>query len=151
MNVGNLVFQWYRLPKRPKIVKVLSYNTILKKLFYLYPNAQTILSDKDYYLHKTDELVDIFKLNRFNEFPYLAERRDCDDFSWAFVGLMKKLLPGFIIGKCHANFYKDDGSLDFKHDFAFFIDENENLMFVEPQTNKIFSPKKNIVPYLFFS
>jgi len=149
MRIGNLVFQWIRLPKQPTTIKHLTGNKVRIILKKENSNADIHLADRTYRVYDEAEIMPIFKMNRFSEMTYVPEDRDCDDFSWAFVGMMKKLLPGCTVGMVWADIMTVEGELDYKHAFCFFIDENDNLMYVEPQSNRVFSPKKTIKPYLF--
>jgi hypothetical protein len=92
-------------------------------------------------------MMKIVKLNRFNEFTYESRKRDCDDFSFAMMGLIRKLLPGVCFGIVWVDVLNPNGSLDFKHALNFFIDGAGKLYYVEPQTNLVFSPPNNYKPF----
>ena len=151
MKIGSTILQWIRLPKQPSIHTTINGQILNKKLFSYAPQAQIHTADNTYHVFKTQDLMPIFKLNCFSEMSYVPELRDCDDFTWAFVGMMKKLLPGCTVGLVWADFLKSDGSRDYRHSFCFFIDENLKLVYVEPQSNACFSPTKRIKPYLFIT
>lgn len=137
MKIGNLVFQWIRLPKQPERKGFIYGNTVKNKLGC----DDTYISDNKYDLISLDDMKQIINLHRFSEMTYISEKRDCDDFSFSLMGLIRKLLPGVCFGIVWVEIDQ------YKHAVNFFVDDERDVYFVEPQSNQIFRKPHNWKPY----
>lgn len=137
MNINGLVFQWYRMPKPVKAINKFSAAKVERALP---KTCKAYMTDNSYQIYSTDDIMDVLKLDRFKDLKYTAELRDCDDYTWALLGLIKSLLPGCAIGLCHMDVFKPDGALDYKHALACMISKDEDFLLIEPQLGSIFSP-----------
>jgi len=147
MKIGNTIFQWMRLPKVPETAYSMIESSVKMRLKAM--GAKNIfISDDCYNIIYTEDLIELIKLHRFADLKFVKSYRDCDDYSFSMAGIMKKLVPGICLGIVWADFIVD-GLNDFKHAFNFFINEKGVVMYIEPQSNKIFTPTKRIRPYLF--
>jgi len=100
-----------------------------------------------------EDYVDCWDISTTDGKIYLVEQDvvtfNCDDYSFSMAGLMKKLVPGICLGIVWADMLDYKGRVQYKHAFNFFIDEVQRVRYLEPQTNKVFTPTKRIKPYLF--
>jgi len=146
VNINGLVFQWFRLPKQPKKVGSLAAWRLKRK----FPaDCLVFTADESYGLYDLGDLMQVIKLDRFKELKYEKERRDCDDYTWALMGLVKSILPGAAFGLLWMDVLKEDGSLDYKHSCCCCVSPDGSLYYVEPQTGTLFSPdKKKYKPYM---
>jgi len=87
--------------------------------------ADIYLADVDCKVYKKQLVMALLGLYEVNKLEYVAETMDCDDFAATLYG---KGLP-LIWTNLHA--------------LNWFIDDNEALWFVEPQTNKISQALEN--------
>ena len=143
VKVGGLVFQWIQLPKQPEVLASIP-NWKVKQI--IGEELNVFLADSYYDLISVADMMEIVELNRFSEMEYVSEKRDCDDFSFGLMGLIRKLLPGVCFGIIWVDVLNNDGSLSYKHALNFFIDDCMKLYLVEPQNNKVFSMPKNYKP-----
>lgn len=146
VNINGLVFQWFRLPKQPKAVSKMTAWKIKRK----FPaGCLVFLADESYSVYGLGDLMQVIKLDRFKELRYEKELRDCDDFTWALMGLVKSVLPGSAFGMLWMDVLKDDGSIDYRHSCCCCINPEGLLYYVEPQTGLMFSPdKKRFRPFM---
>uniref|UniRef100_A0A6M3J0H1 Agglutinin C-terminal domain-containing protein n=1 Tax=viral metagenome TaxID=1070528 RepID=A0A6M3J0H1_9ZZZZ len=82
-------------------------------------NAEIYLPDENFKVYNKDVVKAFLKLDEIDKIPYVTEVHDCDDFSAELFGLF----AGLVWTNAHA--------------LNFFIDENETLWFVEPQSDEI--------------
>jgi hypothetical protein len=136
VSINGLVFQWIRLPKQPIVSGKVTQTQIMNRTEF--KNADIKTSDTAYDLIELSKMIEIIQLNRFNELKYVSEKRDCDDYSFGLMGLIRQLLPGVCFGIAWASVY-DGKKLAYKHALNWFIDDKKNLYLVEPQTNKSFT------------
>lgn len=141
MKIGDSVFVFFRLPKCPKVAKTipaLQLQNIVKKGNSF---CSVYLSDDRVHLFHDQEMIELLKLNYFAQKKYQSEVFDCDDYSISLLSLMRNIAPGFAFGMCWIKM--PDGS---RHSLNFYINENQKMVFVEPQTNKTFI-NSNWKPY----
>jgi len=93
------------------------------------------ISDETFRLVKFDDLKAFLTTDEVSNRPYVAEKHDCDDFSYELMGRVSEwnsdntfgLVWGITVG-------------GYAHAWNFFIDENMEVKYVEPQTDSIFDP-----------
>jgi len=107
------------------------------------------LSDSHWDLISREQMQKVIDLNRFttSNYSFQSRVRDCDDYSFALMGMVRKLLPGVCFGIVWVDVVNSKGVLQYKHAINFFIDSNKQLWFVEPQINMIFSPSSVVKPF----
>ncbi len=93
------------------------------------------LSDGTFQLVDTQNLRDFLASDSINKRQYIAEKHDCDDYSYELMGHVSDWNPDNTFGIVWGNNVNGDG-----HAWNFFIDENKNIKYVEPQTDTIFDP-----------
>lgn len=143
VKIGSLVFQWIRLPKQPTRLGSISSRTIKS----LVKSKDYKFSDEYFDLISVSSMQKIVRLNRFSEMTYKKRVRDCDDYSFALMGLVRKLLPGVCFGIVWVDVLGSNDEVLYKHAMNFFIDNNKKFYYVEPQTNNIFGMTKKVKPY----
>jgi hypothetical protein len=109
--------------------------TISNKLKRKYPGAIVHVNDNKLYFINTEEMREIQQLQFIRLRKWVFEKFDCDDFSYVMKGIMSWFYGGFAFG-----IVKVKTGPKSAHQLNCFINEFGKLMFVEPQTNEIFSP-----------
>lgn len=85
------------------------------------------ISDKNFKTMNITQFRRILRYSPIRYVPYSKKRFDCDNFSFALMGLMKLIIGDISFGIVWTD----------THAFNFFIDKDNKLWFVEPQNNKI--------------
>lgn len=93
------------------------------------------LSDGTFQLVDTQNLKDFLASDSINKRPYIAEKHDCDDYSYELMGHVSDWNPDNTFGIVWG--LNSDGG---GHAWNFFISEKKKIMFVEPQSDAIFEP-----------
>ncbi len=93
------------------------------------------LSDGTFRLVDTQNLGDFLASDAINGRPYVVEKHDCDDFSYELVGHVSGWNPDNTFGIVWGTNANGVG-----HAWNFFINEERELLFVEPQSDFIFAP-----------
>jgi len=114
------------LPTSTKQVDISAIRRIIREKF---PEGELYLSDAtDYLLCSYDDIALFLAQDETNRQEYKAEHLDCDDFALRLAGQFS--IPGW-------------SALAFglmwteKHALNCFITENEELLFIEPQSDEI--------------
>ena len=99
----------------------------------------SIILDTTYYSIEKDYMIDLLENDRTNEYTYIPEMFDCDEFGIVLMAnLMKvsyrckydyRIAIGIIIGYNYIN--------NISHLMNFFIDKNNVIWCVEPQNDTI--------------
>ena len=100
-----------------------------------YTNASNIrISDNYFTITDLKTMKNIINFSPIKFRKYQTEIYDCDDYSFGFMGLMRFIIPNFAVGIVWTH----------NHALNFCIIQNKELYFIEPQTNEIYKPSKNI-------
>ncbi len=148
MKIGKYLFEWYEIPKTKNTGKTLWASQIKN---YVTKTCETNTADNKYDLITVKDMKQVIALNRFKnntQHPYKKRVRDCDDYSFALMGMIRKLLPGVCFGIAWVDAKDNKGKRLYKHALNNFIDNNKTFWYVEPQTNKIFYKTKRLEPFL---
>ena len=98
----------------------------------LTPKMDIVIMDRKYRLIKEKEIFNFLKLDLLDLKFYSADYNDCDDYAIRLFGRIKEkakgLAFGFIISDSHA--------------YNMFINENKEVKFLEPQSDKIYTLKQ---------
>jgi len=81
--------------------------------------AEIYLPDTDIKIYRKDDVQNSYELKEVSSIKYVAEEHDCDDFAAELYGEF----AGLVWTNLHA--------------LNFFISENNEFYFIEPQTGKI--------------
>ena len=120
--VQKIIFIIHMMVCRKYIIAGTKIHDVIRKY-----TSNKYVSDRDF---KTMDITQFEKMLNYSPIryiPYTKEIFDCDDYSFALMGLMKLFIPDIAFGIIWTN----------THAFNFFIDNNHKLWFVEPQNNKI--------------
>jgi len=126
----------------PNYLGEIDYNEVHTILKAEFPDAWIGLSDSVYKTTTKEELMKYINYDIIDEYHYVSEYYDCDDFSYALMGSLSNpewgALPFGIMwtdvpGGAHA--------------VNCFIDNNREVWIIEPQTDQIFSLPKDWSPY----
>jgi len=121
-------------------IKAIQIQDILKNQF---PTANLYLSDSIYKTTTIDELMRFLKDDKTNEYRYVSEYMDCDDFSYHLMGSIHNVewgaLPFGIIW-----LLKPNGA----HAMNIFIDNQHGVYLIEPQNDIIQVFPSNWTAYL---
>lgn len=143
MIYKDTVFIFTKLPEKPKLNKTIQYFTLenlLNKFVSSSKKHSVHIRDEEYFLINKKEMEKILQLNYFSKMQWIANSRDCDNFSDVLQGLISSL--GYRIAFGSVEVETEQGL----HALNFFIDENKVIWYIEPQTNKIFL-KNDYKPY----
>jgi hypothetical protein len=99
-------------------------------------NANLWISDGIFKLLDTDDLKAFLEKNPVNNRKYISEFHDCDDFCYELMGDVSTWNSAGSFGMVWGNRAVDNAG----HAWNFFINEKNQVMFVEPQNDKIFAP-----------
>ena len=99
-------------------------------------NANLWIGDGIFKLLDTDDLKTFLAKNPVNNRKYISEFHDCDDFCYELMGDVSTWNPAGSFGMVWGNRAVDNVG----HAWNFFINEKNQVMFVEPQNDKIFAP-----------
>jgi len=113
--------------------------------------------EQEYHLHqddrfykpltKKDEKILRTLLLPVRLLPYKPELRDCDDYATFAAAAQRLLLPGRAFGRCDAvGFDHVNGN----HALNFWINAEHELVFYEPQQNKIIEADLNDLDFITF-
>ena len=124
---------WFKKPKQKEQLKPagtievhLMSSILLDKLEEMKDNkAELYLADNLCKVYKKDDVVKFLALDETDEITYVAEEHDCDDFAAELYGKGVSLLWTNV------------------HALNWFIDEQNTLWFVEPQSDKIAKDLEN--------
>jgi len=100
------------------------------------------VSDKEYTTAYKKDIKKFLEYNIFRHRKFVPEKYDCDNYSFVLQGLMSYGMSGYAIGIVWVHTPKGNHALNF------FIDEMEQMWYIEPQSNEIFQ-RKDYEPYLF--
>ncbi len=122
--------------KPPNYIEDIGYDDIVSVLSAEAPNASRILVDRKYKTSTKVEFESFIKQNTVDLYKYVSEYYDCDDFSFALKGAISNpdwgaLTFGIVFAEMPTGA---------KHALNFFIDNNREFWFVEPQTDRIWKP-----------
>jgi hypothetical protein len=121
------------IPK-PSGLEDIDINEIYSLLFSQFPDAQLLLSDKNYKTTNKEELEKYLKYDLTDIDTYENEYYDCDDFSFSLMGGISNPIWGSLsFGIIWVK--KDNNSF---HALNIFIDSDRRIWMVEPQNDKIF-------------
>ncbi len=96
---------------------------------------QLWISDGLFKLVSTQSLEAFLASDTINNRPYIAEKHDCDDYSYELMGHVSDWNSDNTFGIVWG--LNGDGNA---HAWNFYIDEKRVVKFVEPQTDTIFDP-----------
>lgn len=119
-----------REPSKPKPVERTEINMgrVWEMLQTKFPKAAIFLSDNTYKLCNLEDIEEFLRVDQTNKMGYIPEDRDCDDFSFRLLGQFS--VPewsGIALGIIWTDV----------HALNFFIDQNLEFWFIEPQTDDI--------------
>jgi len=99
-------------------------------------------------LTKKDEKILRTALLPVRMLPYKPELRDCDDYAHFAAAMQRLILPGRAFGRCDAEgFGHVNGAF---HALNFWINQNQEIVFYEPQSNKIIEADLNALSHVTF-
>lgn len=93
------------------------------------------ISDETFRLVKCDNLRAFLATDEVSNRPYVVEKHDCDDFSYELMGRVSEWNSDNTFGLVWGINVNGDA-----HAWNFFIDENMDVLFIEPQNDIIFAP-----------
>lgn len=106
------------------------------------PKALVLLSDSIYSTTTVEELQRFLRSDDTNEFRYVSEYYDCDDFSFRLMGQIHNVewgaLPFGIMWLTKEN--------NVAHALNCFIDDDMILWLIEPQSDQVFLLPNNWTP-----
>jgi len=116
---------------KPTSVARISITDLRSLIKDKYPGCDLYLSDKEYLLCSHDDIALFLAQDSSNKETYIEEKYDCDDFSYRLMGQFSipdwsDLAFGIIWTQIHA--------------FNIMITEQEEILFVEPQTDELIEP-----------
>ena len=127
-------------PKHLEDITATEITDILKQSF---PKANIFLSDSTYRTTTIDELIRFLKDDKTNEYRYVSEYMDCDNFSYHLMGSIHNVEWGALpFGIIWLN--KPNGN----HAMNIFIDNEHEVLLIEPQNDIIQTCPSSWVPYL---
>jgi len=97
--------------------------------------------DREYKLYKKEDITWFLSKDNTNEYAYIKEINDCDDFAEILKGRLNVVFPG--LACCLNVVMIQDATGVVYHAVNGFIDENRHHNYIEPQTDGIFSKPAN--------
>jgi hypothetical protein len=101
------------------------------------------IADGEYYMPHISYVRKIVAKSRVDRLKWISNRHDCDDFAHLLKADFIK--AGYRDGRRRAACCVGVvwGLLPGPHAINFFIDDKQELYFIEPQTDEIYSPRDN--------
>lgn len=121
--------------------RVLTYRQVSDILSDLKP-LKIEVQDNEYRLYSKNEVKTIFYISRVYFNFYLKELYDCDDFTLDFMQYALNKMPGVPLGMAHVS-YVDKKIARIKHALNVFIDDKQDIYFIDPQSGEITRPRKD--------
>ena len=113
------------------------------KLTAEFPDCPILLSDEDYKTTTKEELIRYLSEDTTNDYPYISEWYDCNNFSYTLMGRLSNpdwgCLPFGILWT--------DTPLG-GHAVNCFVDYNRDVWIVEPQSDEVFELPDNWEPWI---
>ncbi len=94
------------------------------------------LSDGAAVLINDADMKNFLENNPVNNRKYITEYHDCDDYSFELMGDVSDIFPQGAFGMVWGNRLGDGAA----HAWNFYINQDKQVKYVEPQTDKIFDP-----------
>jgi len=125
---------------KPKIKREIGKRELRKLIKKVCPeirSSKIILSDRDYLIPANPKKI--MKKIRSWVHSYIAQKRDCDDFSRIHRGEMSKLACGNVLAmNVWISYYSESKGKTVHHAVIGFFNEDESaIVFGEPQTGKM--------------
>jgi len=126
----------------PSPLKDISHSEVLTLLQAEFPNAYVILTDAKYKTTTKKEIERYLKEDITDEYKYISEYFDCDDFSHRLMGNLHNPDWGHLtFGIVHTKV--PNGA----HAVNIFISDQNKVYLIEPQNDKIFKCPSDWEPY----
>lgn len=129
---------------RPQGLETITVAEITDVLRQSCSRANIYLSDSVYSTTSIDELMSFLKADDTNEYRYVSEYYDCDDFSFRLMGQIHSVewgaLPFGIVWLTKEN--------NVNHALNIFIDNEHDMYLIEPQNDVIQVLPTGWIPYL---
>ena len=122
-------------------MKTLSKPEIKRILKEKHSKAIVKIADKEYILPKTNAVKKLIFDTYFEDYKYTRETFDCDDFALVLHAFVKQ--ERYKVKSNHPWAFGECWTMS--HAFNFFIDENQELRYVEPQNDKFIDCPNDIV------
>ena len=137
-NLLRNLFKKQAMPPVPEAVPVIHgqnmTNDEVRALLTPFTDKQWI-SDEVFECMVTSNFKAFLESNKINSKTYIVDKHDCDDYSYELIGDVTHWYPEGCIGIVWG--LNANGA---PHAWNFIIDENKQVVFVEPQTDAIFEP-----------
>lgn len=137
MSLLDILWDLFRKPKSVsiKVMPEISGKKV-KEILKECNTGNKWVGDAIFKLIDTNNLIDFLSKNPVSKRKYLTDFHDCDDFCYELMGDVSTWYPEGSFGMVWGNKAKNNEA----HAWNFFINENNEIMYVEPQTDKIFAP-----------
>ncbi|MGP8320472.1 MAG: lectin MOA-related protein [Methanosarcinaceae archaeon] len=137
MGLLDIIWDIFR---KPKSVSIKSMPEIsgkkVKEILNECNTGNKWVGDDTFKLIDTNNLIDFLNKNQVSKRKYITDFHDCDDYCYELMGEVSTWYPEGSFGMIWGNKVKDNEA----HAWNFFINENNEIMYVEPQTDEIFKP-----------
>lgn len=111
--------------------KLIPMEKIKDGVIYL-KHPKLFVTDFNYKLPRKEDIETFLKNDWTNLKKFKEETFDCDEFAMILLGRLNEAFPGFAVGYAQS----------YNHVFNLFIDHKKQVYIIEPQSDKIFKPKK---------
>lgn len=136
MKLLDWIWDLFRKPKQIKFtnkteITGIEIGQLLKQYcqnLWLSDGVAVLINDIDMKAFLTKNLV--------NDRKYITEYHDCDDYSFELMGDISCVFPQGAFGMVWGNRASDGAP----HAWNFYINENKEVKFIEPQNDSIFLP-----------
>ncbi|MCK4938277.1 MAG: lectin MOA-related protein [Methanosarcinales archaeon] len=137
MSILDILWDLFRKPKSVAIndMPEISGNEV-KEILKKYKTGNLWISDGIFKLVDTNNIKEFLDNNPVSKRKYITEFHDCDDFCYELMGNVSTWYPEGAFGMVWGNRAKDN----IVHAWNFFVNETNEIMYVEPQTDEIFAP-----------
>jgi hypothetical protein len=127
----------------PNNLEKINATEVLTALQSEFPEARLYLSDEDYMTTTVEELRNYLRYDIVDNYKYISEYFDCDDFSYALMGNLSNPKWGCLTFGILWTDTETGG-----HAVNCFIDKDRTVWIIEPQTDSIFRLPKEWIPYM---
>lgn len=139
------MFTFFKIPQIQRTNEVQIKNWQIQSILTKAGVNNCIITDTIKGLLPASVYREVTQLSYVYHRQYIAEKFDCEDFSAVMYGTFTELIPNACFGLIHVQRIAEKDT----HCVVFFIDDQKEIWYIEPQTNVVFQTN-NYKPYFAY-
>lgn len=151
MRIGDTVFIFFKVPQIDRKNEVELTEYMLDSIFNDHGCSNNVITDSSKEALSLNQFKQLVNLNFVSQRGYLPKIFDCEDFTITMLATVTECAPNLAFGMVHVERHDLPmvGQFYQKHALNFFVTDQKQLYFFEPQTGQIFQ-NDNYKPYFFY-